>query len=302
MSAAEMLSDDDLTPDMIAELREIEARSKARLVLDEREQETISADLVSMIRRCAGQAVEPVSVPRCAGGCDTAVRRRLDVCTECIDRDRKALRRMALGEAFASIAAMGSTASFEDGPLDWCRTGNPKYVEATAQALDTAKARQDQRAAKMIVDAFWVRGVGNVLLLGPTRIGKTMATIAVAHRILDRALAGELDRSAFAFAAGMRFVSGVALGRAREETRRGDRPVGYDVATRASLLFLDDIGYEGDPETIRDLIFDRSNGSGRFTIMTSGKTEREFEARYKLPVLNRIKEKGVVLDLHHRIG
>jgi hypothetical protein len=286
----------DLTEDDVRMLREVEERR--RIEAPAGPQDSGFDELVGLFARRAG--IEPPKdfVFRCAGGCDKPVERRGGYCAPCAEKDRRRQRLALLAEAYDSVSRVGSAASAADS-LEWCRVGKQEFADATQKAREAARRSANPQAALPLIErAVWKRKVGNVLLVGPTRIGKSKTAIACAHRILDEALQGGLDANAFRFARGVRVVSGLKLGRARRETRLGELAELERIAQRATLLILDEVGFEEDPAVIRDVIYDRCEDRGRPTFITSGRTIAELEERYGPPTINRIEEQGVIIDLH----
>lgn len=255
-------------------------------------------ELVELFARRAGTPAPTGLVFRCAGGCDKQVARRGSYCDPCAAEDRLRQRQMMLADAFQSVSRVGSDASGGDS-LEWCRAGNQQYLQATQKARDAAMRLADPTIAVAIIErAVWKRDTGNVVILGPTRIGKSKAAIACAHRVLDKGLRGKLDAEQFRFARGVRVVSGLKLGRARVTARLGGVPELERVAQQATLLILDEVGFEEDATVIRDVIYDRCEDRRRPMFITSGLTCAAFESRYGAPTMGRLKERGVLIDLH----
>lgn len=255
-------------------------------------------ELAEYLARRAGIPVPVGFVFRCAGGCDKPVERRGGYCAPCAEEDRRRQRQMLLAEAYASVSRVGSDASNGDS-LEWCRAGTPQYAAATQKARAVAASLTERKVPVAIIErGQWGRDLGNVVILGPKRIGKSKAAIACAHRFLDKALKGDLDAAAFRFARGIRVVSGLKLGRARATTRLGEVPELERVAQRATLLVLDEVGFEEDATVIRDVIYDRCEDRGRPTFLTSGLTLAAIQGRYGAPTIERLRERGHIIDLH----
>lgn len=243
----------------------------------------------------ASPSREPVFF--CAGGCGGAVPQRGGYCEPCAEAQRRDLRAMYLAPAYESLSPGGA--------LAWCRFGTSEYKTRSARAFDAARRlptdRRD-RALELLCAGKWNRRSGNLLVLGPKRIGKTLLVVAMGHKILDTALEGKLDAEAFAFVCGLRFITGLDLGRARSQSKLGEEPALIRKANGARLLILDEIGYEDDrhdPNAVRDVIYKRYEASGRRpTILTSGRTLSELKERYGAPCVERLTDLGEVLDLH----
>jgi len=251
--------------------------------------------------------VMPATSRLCAGNCGGEVDRRGGYCATCAALAAFKRRACTLQAAYDSVSP--------DGSLDWCRanvatadgkTGpTPEYAAATSKALALARRLPDaglrERAVSLVSAAMWKRKMRSVLLLGPTGIGKSKVVVAAALRVLDAALYGTvMDADALRFAARIRFASGTQLGRARQQSKLGAEPPIIARARSASLLVLDEIGFEesrGDPLAIRDVIYDRYD-IGAPIIATSGLRAEQLEARYGEATMRRLWETGVVVDLH----
>lgn len=299
MSAAvdESPNSNDLTAEDVAMLREIEARSKAAIA-SETENDRMSPPeaILASLKEWAESPAPKLPTQRCAGGCLATVPKRGAYCDVCAALDRQRQRARALGRAYESVGNAGGRGA--DTPLAWCRAEMEEYAAATRRALEAARKLQDPTLARIVANAEWGRGLGSLVILGPTRIGKTKAAIAVAHRALDRALVGDLDRDGFVFAAGIRFVSGIELARARIESRNGAKDTLLAEAVRASLLILDEVGYEEEQLAIRDLVYRRCEDRRKYMILTSGLTWRELDSRYGRAFCERLKETSRIIDLH----
>lgn len=300
MSAAldETKASNELTADDIAMLREVDARGREAVEQDpELARVLLPAAIVASLREWSeGKAVTPMPPQGCAGGCRAIVPTRGAYCDNCTAIGRQRERARLLAKAYKSVGNAGGDGW--DLPLAWCRADTDEYAAATRRALEAARRFQDAIPARIIANAEWGRGLGSLVILGPTRIGKTKTAVAIAHRALDRALAGELDRDAFFFAAGIRFVSGLRLARARIESRYGTKDPIVELAERASLLILDEIGYEEEQLAIRDLVYARCEDRRKYMIATTGLTWKELDSRYGRAFCERLKESGRVIDLH----
>lgn len=214
-------------------------------------------------------------------------------CAICPPRSPDALsaeeKRVLLQPAFRTIP---------DG-MDWCRIGNPKWEEHCA------------RKGKELVKS-WRREAGSTVLWGRTGAGKTIAAVALMHRILDHVLRNDVDRQMLRFAAGMRFVSALdlALDRRKHPLGKAEAPL-VELAKKASLLVLDEVGYEvfepGRDTTLFEIANDRFGKSQKPTIMTTGLDFRRdgrpvegwdrFVSRYGEALWRRFRECGVEIEL-----
>ena len=310
---------EEISPDDLAMLRDVDARARAataalraaeegsapvgvRSALSRSDQENGRRAIAALAAWQPGQRYDHL----CAGWCGRPTERRGWECADC-----GALR--ALGNRRAGLAAAVATVP----ELDWCRVETEKYVESTAgiraRALTLPAGPERELALDLVERARWRRSTGSVLILGATDEGKSMVAIAIAHRLLDRALSGyprPIDDDAFRFARGTRFATGIELGLARSQHKLGDgdaKPV--QEAMDASLLVLDEVGYERDAETIRDVLYARYGtragtvavpSKARPTIITSGRTLDELNERYGNASVRRLPTLGHVIDLHPR--
>ncbi len=231
----------------------------------------------------------------CAGNCGKDVAARGGYCAECGAEDRRRVQAMFLAGARESLSP--------NGALDWCRVANDKYIKGTVRALALAKTcASARRAVELIQSAFWKLEHGNLLFIGPKRIGKTNTAIAIGHKMLDAATSKPMRREVFEFIAGIRFVTGIELGRARTESKMGDEPAIVRRAKNATLLILDEIGFEDDkmdPHAVRDVVFHRYRfGNQRPSIVTSGATKEQLALRYGASMVERLTDLGELIDLH----
>jgi DNA replication protein DnaC len=229
-------------------------------------------------------------VPRCEGGCYTPVARRHDWCASCASLSQQRERERVLIAARRSVSP--------DDALEWCRVGTPEYADATKGAR--ARARGDHR--RLLETAAWNREMGSMLVLGATEIGKSKFLTAAALRVLDLASTCD-DQDSIRFAAGIRRVSALDIARAREQAKFGDEPEIVKVAKRATLLILDEVGFEDmrmDPYAVRDLLRARYEPVRLPTFVASGMTFAELETRYGVPTIRTLASKGIVIDLHPR--
>lgn len=157
------------------------------------------------------------------------------------------------------------------------------------------------KADKRIVEALraWTRPGGNLVLLGPSGVGKTTAVCARVRGIIDSAIRGAKDPESFAWATGIRWVDAPALAKASRNHAlgRGDAP---EIATAvgATLLVLDELGYEqARDRTIADVIEQRYNRQ-LLTISTSGRTRAEMVQQYGDAVFRKLIATGVIVDCH----
>lgn len=261
----------------------------------------------------------PVPVPAAYAPpcvCGKPMPRRNEICAECSFKQRYERWREQLQKTIAPAIA-----SFDpSGQMGWCRAGDQRYLNAVHEgrlaATDLPHGELRTRALRLLTEARWTPADKTVVLLGKTGLGKTMATIAIGHRLIDWSLteANPIARSSdpeeverarrhaalVAHATGMRFMTAAAL--VAEERAHpfgcGEPPL-MRQAKQASLLVLDEVG-RCRPEPIIELIFDRYAINRAPILMTGSVTLAEFESWLKPEALRRIKEAGHIIDLSQR--
>ena len=152
---------------------------------------------------------------------------------------------------------------------------------------------------KAILEAArsWRRINGSLALLGPTGAGKTASAVALAHRIIDACLARKRSDADMRFAVGLRFISAKDLAQARREHKlgAGDSPL-EAMAIAATLLILDELGYEPQIDTTISDVVDARYRAGLPIVVTSGLSEAELAVRYGDAVKRRLCERGRVVS------
>lgn len=230
---------------------------------------------------------------RCAAGvlesgepCDVIVPSRGVYCEACAKRGTGRVRNM-LGPAQRSLPQW-----------DWCRFGSPEFKRLSERA----------KAAVQIAEKWKPTTSGSLLLLGPTGYGKTITAVALAHRVIDKALsildnAVPLDSgqalAAVRLARGLRFVVGtdLALARRRHPLGEGEAPLVTE-CEEASMLVLDEIGYEAQHDTAAFDVLDQRYRKSRPTVVTSGLTHAAFSQRYGDAFARRLRDGGKLVDMH----
>lgn len=291
------------------ELRELELAAKEREAPRAIPRSPPTPELGDVLRKLsvlAGVDLTDVETTthRCAGGCAVEVSPRGAYCPSCGELWRQRARCQELHRAYASLDP--------EEKLAWCRRESPEYQQRVGAAITAARNLPTDQVRGRALDVFgraaWRPTDGNLLILGETGIGKSSAMLAIGLRILDAASAGRLEGDAYKLAKGLRYASGLDLGRALSRAiaaqQRGDREDGDPPlvarAKRASLLLLDEIGYEEsrfDPHAVRDVLDARYRAFAT-TIATSGKTIDELNERYGAATMRRLTHAGVVVDLH----
>lgn len=210
------------------------------------------------------------TTPTCV--CGAAVRFYRDVCPECQAAQRTADRRLRLGEAYRSLA--GLPWAFWSG--SWVKTSHPTIVAELGQ---------------------WTRAKGNLVLSGPSGCGKTTGAVARARVILDNAIK-QADPETFRFACGIRFASALDLATARKQWQLGNgEPPEIEEAIDASLLILDELGFEPQADTAIPELADLRYRKNRLTITTSGLSEAELVSRYGEATIRKLIAQGRILEV-----
>jgi len=242
--------------------------------------ETLSRELAKL-----GLQPSEFAGHRCAGSCDAMVSRRGDYCDDCATKQRHELRQNLLRTARLTLP---------DWP--WCRFNDPRFKKCTSK-IGEAVATADG----------WRPDKGSILFLGPTGAGKTITAVALAFKILERAVDLEVPESFVRLAKGLRFTVGRELSSARRIfPMGGGEPPPILEAQDATLLVLDEIGYEmtktgdGAPDTAIFDVLDARYRAARPVVVTSGLTKAKFAQRYGAAMMRRLEEVGQIVDLHAR--
>lgn len=127
---------------------------------------------------------------------------------------------------------------------------------------------------------------GNVLLLGETGVGKSSAAAVLFLRLLRQGW--REGGAAWELARGMQWFRVEQLERTMREfpLGKGECPE-YAAAHAASVLFLDDLGWERDPKATGAILAERYDAPG-LTVITSGLTKSELTERYGAAVVRRM--------------
>ena len=213
-------------------------------------------------------------------GCGMIVPWKSDfLCACAAEREAKqaeVLRRKVLRRAYATIPST----------LDWARREDPRFLDATLHPL----ARQIIRWSRVSDCVF-----GNVILSGPTGVGKTVCCVALLHRILDRASKKEVGVVQMDFAKRVRFMSALDLVTSRRDSGLGAEPEEVSEAKWASLLVLDELGHEAyaqDRDSTLLEVVDWRYREGLPTIVTTGRTEADFRTKYGAALMRRLTHQG----------
>lgn len=160
--------------------------------------------------------------------------------------------------------------------------GVPKLVELGERIASPGLRR--------IANEWSPRTHGNGVLLGETGQGKSTAAAVIFRRLLRDGIRDGGD--AWAFACGMRWFRAEQLEREMRghPLGKGECPA-YRDAVRASLLVLDEIGWERDPKGIASILAERYD-SPHLTIVTSGQTVAELSEMYSQAVVRRMLTHG----------
>lgn len=165
-------------------------------------------------------------------------------------------------------------------------------------------AKGQDMLARVAVDVLkqtasaWRWGAGGLVFLGMTRIGKSTVAAWLFRRLLHEGW--NRGGSDWELAQRLRWYSAEALCQARKEHPLGHGEAPEIVhANAASLLVIDDAGWDRDPTAVSSVLAARYE-KGLPTLITSGKTLEELNQHYGAAVVRRIMESGgkraVVVD------
>jgi DNA replication protein DnaC len=199
-------------------------------------------------------------------------------CEPCGQKAKEQLRRETISSQVGAARR-----SIPDWP--WARFSDPKFIERTANA-----------AAMVTAGKAWTPKAGNLILSGPTGLGKTVTAVAIANAIYDQAFDADpknwIDQKKVVLARRTWFVTGHQLVESRRSTPLGrgiPELVGH--AYDAAVLILDEVGYEPRDEVVFSVIDERYR-DGAPTIVTSGLDMAGLRARYGDAAIRRLTDLG----------
>ena len=168
-------------------------------------------------------------------------------------------------------------------PWSWARLSDATFAE---------RVRSKYRDAAQ----HW-SPIANLVLCGPTGVGKTAAAIATCKRLAFEALK---DDALYKAILGLRWVdsSELALARREHPLGHGEAPL-VRMASHCPLLVLDDLGNELDTPEGRDSIWRvlaERYAHQRVSIITVGLSPRAARARYGDALWRRMTERGDVIS------
>lgn len=137
----------------------------------------------------------------------------------------------------------------------------------------------------------WSLDSGNLLLLGEHDTGKTTTAGLVCRRLIEHAV--KVGGEPWATVQTLRWFRADNLAKAAREwpLGKGECPELRE-ATRASVLVLDELGWEQEPRVIASILADRFDRGGSWTIVTSGQTLNGLRERYGDAVVKRMLRFG----------
>jgi DNA replication protein DnaC len=162
----------------------------------------------------------------------------------------------------------------------------PRFLQESEQVL--TRRIGDSRLA--VAASTWRWGSGNLVLLGPTRIGKSTAAAAIMTRLVTAAASAGGDPW-YATATMHWFGAGqIELAHKQHPLGRGEA---HEIATAntASLLVLDDLGWDRDPGAV-SYVLDQRMQRCLPTIITSGRTRDQLSEKYGAAIVRRMVESG----------
>jgi len=173
---------------------------------------------------------------------------------------------------------------------EFLQTKLPKMLQVQSNVL---RARCSDEVLE-VVDA-WQWDAGSLLLCGPTRIGKSTACGVLVRRLLSAGIRAGTDEAGTKLWERARRIewahaSDLANARKRHPLGENEAPV-IESACRASLLILDDLGWDIEPAPICDVLNKRYE-RGAPTIVTTGLEAARIFERYSEAVARRIFDAG----------
>lgn len=220
---------------------------------------------------------------------------------------------------FMALAKLAEPA-FEDS--DDGRTARTLFLRGVWETLpDNLRARRaelEQRAherMRSVANGWWFDGP-NLLILGPTGVGKTSGAALIVRRLIEDAIrtpvAFERDArrhwrgcgSSFELAGLIRWQGCRELSTAMREHPLGQgTPEAIARCQNARLLVLDDIGGSDDPGALERVLNARYE-RGWPTITTSGLSTRDLAATFGDAMVRRMLQRrgrdGLVVSLFER--
>lgn len=220
-------------------------------------------DIGSLLRALEVQATE--QAPTCI--CGAPVRHYRDVCPQCRENQRAADRHLLLSASSRSLPAM-----------PWAVWGGAWASRCNGHVVSLL--------------GHWTREKGNLVLCGPSGSGKTTATVARTRAILS-AVERRGTPDDFRFACGIRFATAVDLATARRQHPLGaGEPFELEEAFEATLLILDELGFEPQADTAIPELADIRYRKGKLTITTTGLRPEEMVSRYGEATVRKLVANG----------
>ena len=188
--------------------------------------------------------------------CLTVVPHRRMRCPACKAKQIEADRRLVLQPAIQSLPEM-----------PWAKWGSGLAKSCAKPIFEAVRA--------------WDRTQGSLVLLGPSGCGKTSTVVARVRGMLDMAASGKVDRAGFQFVTGIRFITAADIARDRKNwpLGGGESPL-VEEAIEATLLILDELGFEAQTDTAIPEVVDVRYRNKRPTITTSGLQKARLTERY----------------------
>lgn len=134
------------------------------------------------------------------------------------------------------------------------------------------------------------RRSGSLLLMGPSRSGKSSAAAWLYRRLVAEGVTRGGDDWALAHRLNWAAASDLEAADREHGLGKGPCPAFLD-ATRASLLFLDDAGWDKDPRVVSEVLACRYERA-RPTIATTARTRDQLQQHYGPAVVRRLLESG----------
>ncbi len=169
----------------------------------------------------------------------------------------------------------------------------PEYLVALRRGeLQALRARVKDQSGLQLADQWNPYWHGNLIVLGYSGAGKSAIGGVLFHRLVAEGVMKGGHH--WDLAQGMRWVDCEELARTVRTHRKDGDPAEYVAARDASILFLDEVGSEDNPQTVTDLVAWRFKRQ-RTTVFLSGRTREgagSLTEKYGAPLVRKMRESG----------
>lgn len=221
-------------------------------------------------------------------------------CAGCNDKLSEAIEREANERRRRNVTDIASRGFRVTAPrIDWARLGDPTLLKILEGRPKLQEAAEN-----------WHPKDGNLAALGLTGTGKTVAVRATLHRLIcvaiKEAMAADENAGTPALVqimGGLHWTTAHALANARRQHGLGEgeaEPI--ERALGASLLVIDELGFEPQHDSALFEIVDHHYIRGNSIVVTSGLRPAEIASRYGDAFWRRIAERGTVVQEWGKAG